>query len=65
MSRYRLLPTPDQAGALRDYGEIWIPKVGWVRGQVDPKSRKSQADFQCTACGYACHADVNRGTPFP
>jgi transposase len=28
-------------------------------GQVDPKSRESQAVFQCTACGYACHADVN------
>ena len=28
-------------------------------GQVDPKARKSQAAFQCTACGYACHADVN------
>jgi putative transposase len=28
-------------------------------GQVDAKSRESQAVFQCTACGYACHADVN------
>ncbi|HYV76737.1 MAG TPA: transposase [Streptosporangiaceae bacterium] len=28
-------------------------------GQVDPKSRESQADFRCTACGYACNADVN------
>jgi putative transposase len=28
-------------------------------GQVDPKSRESQAVFWCTACGYACHADVN------
>ena len=28
-------------------------------GQVDPKSRKSQAVFWCTTCGYACHADVN------
>jgi putative transposase len=28
-------------------------------GQVDPKSRESQAVFRCTACGYACHADVN------
>ena len=38
-------------------------------GQVDPKSRESQAVFRCTACGFACHADVNaarniaRGTP--
>jgi len=28
-------------------------------GHVDPKSRKSQADFRCTACGFACNADVN------
>jgi len=30
-----------------------------VCGQVDPKSRESQAVFRCTACGYACNADVN------
>jgi transposase len=28
-------------------------------GHVDPASRESQARFQCTACGFACHADVN------
>jgi transposase len=28
-------------------------------GQVDGKSRESQAVFRCTACRYACHADVN------
>ena len=28
-------------------------------GQVDRKSRESQAVFQCTACGYSCNADVN------
>jgi transposase len=28
-------------------------------GRVDARSRKSQARFVCTACGYACHADVN------
>jgi len=26
---------------------------------VDPKSRESQARFVCTACGFACNADVN------
>ena len=35
----------------------------WARcsacGKVDGKSRESQAVFRCTACGYACHADVN------
>ena len=28
-------------------------------GHVDAKSRESQADFQCTACGYAANADLN------
>ena len=28
-------------------------------GHVDAQSRKSQALFACTACGYACNADVN------
>ncbi len=28
-------------------------------GHVDAKSRESQARFVCTACGLACHADVN------
>ena len=28
-------------------------------GMVDGKSRESQAVFRCTACGYACNADVN------
>ena len=28
-------------------------------GRVDAKSRESQGVFVCTACGYACHADVN------
>ncbi len=26
---------------------------------VDGRSRESQARFVCTACGFACHADVN------
>jgi putative transposase len=28
-------------------------------GHVDGRSRESQADFRCTACWYADHADVN------
>src|SRR5712691_3297902 len=28
-------------------------------GQVDRDSRESQALFRCTACGFACNADVN------
>jgi putative transposase len=30
-----------------------------VCGQLDRDSRESQAPFRCTACGFACHADVN------
>jgi putative transposase len=28
-------------------------------GHVDAESRESQARFVCTACSFACHADVN------
>jgi transposase len=28
-------------------------------GHVSADNRKSQADFACTACGFACNADVN------
>jgi predicted RNA-binding Zn-ribbon protein involved in translation (DUF1610 family) len=28
-------------------------------GQADRDSRESQALFRCTACGFACNADVN------
>lgn len=28
-------------------------------GHVDRKSRESQATFRCTACAFACNADVN------
>jgi transposase len=30
-----------------------------VCGHVDAKSRESQARFVCTACGFACNADLN------
>ena len=28
-------------------------------GEVDPKSRESQAVFRCHACGHTANADVN------
>jgi transposase len=28
-------------------------------GNVDANSRKSQALYACTSCGYSCNADVN------
>lgn len=31
-------------------------------GHVDSNSRKSQAEFLCTACGFASNADVNAAT---
>jgi putative transposase len=34
-------------------------------GHVVPESRESQACFACTACGFACHADVNAATNTP
>jgi putative transposase len=30
-----------------------------VCGQLDPKSRESQAVFRCTSCSHTQHADVN------
>jgi transposase len=54
----------DARRVFRKAGEVWVPKAGWVRfrsacGQVDRDSRKSQAVFRCTACGFAGNADVN------
>src|SRR5690242_21495695 len=68
MSRYRLLPSPAQL--VRRLEQKAPGRVERVRpaftsqrcsacGQVDGRSRESQAVFRCTACGYACHADVN------
>jgi transposase len=31
----------------------------YVCKQTDPENRKSQAVFECTACGHRDHADVN------
>ncbi len=42
----------------RQVGQVRVPKAGWVRFRW-LKSRESQARFRCTACGFACHADVN------
>ncbi len=28
-------------------------------GAIDARSRESQAAFECVACGYRAHADVN------
>jgi putative transposase len=31
-------------------------------GHVDADSRKSQALYVCTSCGYSCNADLNAAT---
>jgi putative transposase len=31
----------------------------WACGHIAPENRKNQAVFQCVACGFVCHADVN------
>ena len=28
-------------------------------GHISPLNRKTQADFKCVSCGYACNADFN------
>jgi transposase len=60
MSRYRLKPTPAQEAVLRDHcghaRYIWNLAVEqhsrWHPG-------RKGAPFRCTACGFACNADVN------
>jgi transposase len=55
-----------QQQALRDYAQAMAAfldpanparRPSWRK--AGPKSRKSQARFVCTACGFACHADLN------
>jgi len=57
-----LLPSPVQEAALRDHCAharyVWNLAVEQHR-HVDAKSRESQARFVCTACGFACNADLN------
>jgi transposase len=70
MSRYRLYPTPGWgllARRLADKAPGRVEKISprytsqrcSACGQLDRKSRERQAVFRCTACGFACHADVN------
>ena len=59
-----------QQQALRDFAQAMAGRVEKIKphytsqrcsacGHVDSESRKSQARFACTACGFACNADVN------
>ena len=47
------------SGRVEKINPVFTSQRCWACGQVDLKSRESQAVFRCTACGYACHADVN------
>ncbi len=53
MSRYRLLPTPAQEAVLR--GHCAHARYVWNLAV----EQHAHWLFRCTACGYACHADVN------
>jgi ribosomal protein L37AE/L43A len=52
-----------QQQALRDFSQamaaFFDPQCCSACGEVDRDSRESQAVFRCTACGFACNADVN------
>jgi transposase len=57
-----------QQQALRDFAQAMTAffdpgnpagPPSWRKAGRDPKSRESQAVFRCTACGFACNADVN------
>jgi len=43
----------------KDWVEKTSTNLASACGQVDRKSRESQASFRCTACNYTCNADVN------
>jgi putative transposase len=47
------------AGRVEKVNPAYTSQCCSACGHVDRKSRESQADFRCTACGFACNADVN------
>jgi putative transposase len=47
------------AGRVEKVSPVFTSQRCSACGQVDRGSRESQAVFRCTACGFACHADVN------
>jgi putative transposase len=46
-------------GRVEEIGPAFTSQRCSACGHVDGKSRKSQARFECTACGFADNADVN------
>lgn len=54
------LPGPPEASQGRlqlpaPYTSLRCSACGWI----DKNSRKSQAEFVCSSCGFACNADTN------
>jgi putative transposase len=47
------------AGRVEQINPAYTSQCCSACGHVDRKSRENQADFRCTACGFACNADVN------
>ena len=48
-----------KAGQVLAVNPAWTSQTCHECGHVDAASRRSQADFLCTACGHAANADVN------
>ncbi|MGW1671632.1 zinc ribbon domain-containing protein [Streptomyces sp. NPDC002324] len=42
-------------GCTRPYTSLRCSACGWI----DKNSRKSQAEFCCSSCGFTCNADTN------
>ncbi len=40
------------------YSSLRCSTCGWI----DKNSRKSQAEFECSSCGFTCNADLNAAT---
>jgi putative transposase len=56
MLRYKLAWS---GGSLVEVPAAYSSQTCSVCGCVDDKSRRSQAAFRCTSCGYSDHADLN------
>jgi putative transposase len=56
MLRYKLAWA---GGVLVEVPAAYSSQTCFLCGAVDPRSRVSQSEFRCTACGHEAHADIN------
>jgi putative transposase len=56
MLRYKVVP---EGGTVLEVPAHYSSQTCAACGVVDPSSRRSQAEFECVACGHRDHADVN------